>query len=58
MKKILIIVLLTNIIYTNYVKKIVITGNVKTKKSIIYRNIKHPINSPFNVDIAKNDQER
>ena len=57
MKKIIIILLL-NIIHTNYVKEIIIIGNLKTKTSIIYRNIKHPVNSPFNIDIAKNDQER
>ena len=53
MKKIIIILLL-NIIHTNYVKEIIIIGNLKTKTSIIYRNIKHPDNSPFNIDIAKN----
>jgi len=57
MKKILIIVIFINITFTNYVKEIVIIGNIKTKSSIIYRNIKHPINSPFNIDLAKNDQE-
>jgi len=57
MKKTLIIILLINIIYANYVKEIIIIGNAKTKTSIIYRNITHPINSPFDINIAKNDQE-
>ena len=30
------------------VKEIIIIGNLKTKTSIIYRNIKHPVNSAFN----------
>jgi len=58
MRKTLISILLVNIIYTNYVKEIIIVGNNKTKTSIIYHNIKHPVNYPFNIEIAKNDQER
>ena len=57
-KNIFLIIISITLINANYVKEIIIIGNLKTKTSVLYNNIKHPVNAPFNSEIAKNDQKR
>ena len=57
MRKILIIILFQNIfLCSNLVTSIEIFGNNKISTQAILNVINHPINTPFNSDIAKEDQ--
>ena len=57
MKLIVILIYLT-ILSANNVEQIKITGNNKTHKSIIIRELQHPLYSPYNESIAIEDRNR
>jgi len=59
MKKILLYVILSSyfIFPSDLITNIKISGNTKTSSEIILSQIKHPMNMPFNVIMATDDQE-